>query len=59
MSKQNFIQTLQIPFTVSLRLSMRKFKLKLEFIALTVKHLKIKLRMKMHLPNIMKAFDEV
>lgn len=56
MSKQNFIQTLQIPFTVRLRLSMRKFNLKLDFTALTVKHLEIKLRMNMHLPNITKAF---
>lgn len=36
---------------------MRKFNLKLDFIALTVKPLKIKLRMNMHLSNIMKAFQ--
>ena len=56
-SKQNFIQTLQITFIFPLRLSMRKFNLKLDFTAQTVKHLKIKLRMNMHLSNIIKEFQ--
>lgn len=51
-SKQNFIQTVEIPFTFSLRLSMRKFKLKLDFLTQTLKHVKIKLRMNIHLSNI-------
>lgn len=40
MSKENFIQTLQIPFTFSLRLNMKKSNLMLDFIAQRVKPLK-------------------